>query len=267
MTDNPLVVDRRGHGYGPGHGHRPGLALVHGWAMHSGLFDRLSESLDRVELTRLDLPGHGQRRELAWPAATDRVLAWLADAADAGWLAGWSLGGLLTLKTALVQPERLRGLILIAATPCFGQRPHWPHGVPAALSRQLAHELETGPEQVLNRFLALEVHGSASATRDLKLLKRIAFRHGLPSADGLRAGLRLLETCDLSDRLERLDLPVLLIGGRRDKLVSFAALEATAERLPQAELVRIPGAAHAPFLSDPDRVAGAITDFIDAHPA
>lgn len=255
MANASLIVDRRGQG--------PKLALVHGWAMHSGLFDRLLQALGDCDVHRIDLPGHGQNRDRAWPEDPSDLIDSLSQAAGGGVLAGWSLGGLLSLRLALDQPDRLRGLILIAATPCFAQRPHWPHGVPDALVRQLARELETGPEQVLNRFLALEVHGSEHAAADLKLLRRIAFQHGLPRHQALNAGLGILQEWDLSGELEQIDLPVLLIGGRRDRLVSFDALEATASRLPQARLLRIPGAAHAPFLTDTSTVAEGMQRFIE----
>ncbi|AKS43181.1 pimeloyl-ACP methyl ester esterase BioH [Wenzhouxiangella marina] len=257
MAQHPLIVDEFGHGQK--------LSLVHGWAMHSGLFERLIGHLDGLEVQCIDLPGHGRNQDLAWPESGQVLAEQLAQAADHGWLAGWSLGGLLALKAALARPGQLKGLILIAATPCFGQRPHWPHGVAPALVGQLAHELEVGPEQVLNRFLALEVHGSEHAAADLKLLRKVAFRYGLPRDSALHAGLNMLKANDLSEQLGELDLPVLLIGGRRDKLVSFEALEATHERLPNSRLVRIPGAAHAPFLTDAEAVAHAITDFIEEH--
>jgi pimeloyl-[acyl-carrier protein] methyl ester esterase len=254
-----LLVDQAGHG--------PKLTLIHGWAMHGGLFAGLRAELSDHETLRVDLPGHGSRREQAWPDTSEELVEDLVDIAQGGWIAGWSLGGLLALKTALAAPSRIRGLILMAATPCFGQRPHWPHGVAEPLVRQLAQELATGPEQVLMRFLALEVHGSEHAAADLRLLKQEAFRHGLPNPQALEAGLALLRHSDLTPALGQLDLPVVLVGGRRDKLVPFSALEAAAERLPQARVWRIPGAAHAPFLTNPGQVADAIRSLTTAPAA
>ncbi|MGY6631431.1 MAG: pimeloyl-ACP methyl ester esterase BioH [Wenzhouxiangella sp.] len=245
-------------------GHGPRLTLIHGWAMHSGLFNGLAHELARfAQVDCLDLPGHGQARDEDWPASTDPLLASLARQSQGGWLLGWSLGGLLALMTARQHPESVAGVIMVAATPCFAQRPHWPHGVAEPLVAQLAHELAVGPEQVLNRFLALEVHGSQNAARDLRLLREEAFRHGLPRADALKAGLDLLRQTDLSQALGEIETPVLLIGGRRDRLVPFEALSATAERLANSELVQIPGAAHAPFLTSPDAVASAIQTWLE----
>lgn len=245
-----LLVERAGHG--------PKLTLIHGWAMHGGLFGGLRAELPDHQCQRVDLPGHGQSRGQAWPETTAELVHDLSEIAQGGWIAGWSLGGLLAMKAALAAPSHIRGLILIAATPCFGQRPHWPHGVAEPLVAQLARELATGPEQVLNRFLALEVHGSEHAAADLRLLRQEAFRHGLPDPEALAAGLALLRASDLTPDLGRLDLPVVLVGGRRDRLVPFEALEATAERLPNARIERVPGAAHAPFLTNPAAVAEAI---------
>lgn len=248
--NSKLVVDKAGHG--------PKLTLVHGWAMHGGLFAGLREHLADHQVQRIDLPGHGLNRELPWPGSEQPLVQALAEAAEGGWIAGWSLGGLLAMKAALAAPSHIRGLILIAATPCFAQRPHWPHGVAEPLVAQLARELAEGPEQVLNRFRALEVHGSEHAAADLRLLKKEAFRHGLPDPAALAAGLDMLRSSDLTAELGRLNLPVILVGGRRDRLVPWQALEATAALLPDGRVWRVPGAAHAPFLTDPKAVAEAI---------
>ena len=245
-------------------GQGPRLSLIHGWAMHSGLFNGLAHELARfAQIDCLDLPGHGQARDQEWPASTDTLLEQLAQQSQGGWLLGWSLGGLLALMTARHYPKAVAGVVMVAATPCFAQRPHWPHGVAEPLVAQLAHELEVGPEQVLNRFLALEVHGSQNAARDLRVLREEAFRFGLPCSAALKSGLDLLRQTDLTPQLGDIEQPVLLIGGRRDRLVPFEALSSSAAQLPNGEVVQIAGAAHAPFLTDPQAVAAAIETWLD----
>lgn len=245
-------------------GHGPKITMIHGWAMHSGLFNALAHELARhYTVDGVDLPGHGQGREVAWPKHTHALLDALADQADGGTLLGWSLGGLLAMMTALHRPDSVSRLVLIAATPCFAKRPHWPHAVATPMVNQLAHDLANGPESLLNRFLALEVHGSEHAARDLRLLRHEAFRYGLPDQAALLQGLDLLRETDLSGELANLHQPTLLIGGRRDRLVPFEALEATAQRLDDARLVRIPGAAHAPFLTDTALVAETLRHWLN----
>ena len=51
-----MYIESRGQG--------PALALIHGWAMHGGLFGPLVDRLaDRYTLHLIDLPGHGFARE------------------------------------------------------------------------------------------------------------------------------------------------------------------------------------------------------------
>lgn len=249
-----LVVDQSGSG--------PSLYLIHGWAMHGGLFDGLRAELDDCRIARIDLPGHGRNRERPWPADAGHLADEVAELADDSWLVGWSLGGLVAMMAALNDRWRPRGLALIAASPCFTRRDHWPHGVADDLVEQMAAELLIDPDRVLSRFLALEVQGSSSASADLRALKEAALRHGPPDPSALAGGLELLRETDLSQRLAAIDRPVVLIGGRRDRLIPWAALEATARALPNARLVAVPGAAHAPFLTRPDAVADAIKELI-----
>jgi pimeloyl-[acyl-carrier protein] methyl ester esterase len=244
----------------------PVIGLIHGWAMHGGLFGDLCGAWPAPDWRRLDLPGHGQRRDVAWPDSTPALLdAVLEGLPDGAWLCGWSLGGLLAMQAALREPERFAGLVLIAATPSLVRRPHWDHAVEPAMLKAMAMELAGDPVAVVQRFLALEMHGAVHARSDLKRLRERAFEHGLPARSALTAGLHHLAETDVTDRLSELGTPVALIGGRRDKLVPWAALEILAERLPRAEIFRISGAAHAPFLTDPAAVAAVMRGWIESQ--
>ena len=88
--DNPhgLHIEVAGEG--------PPLVLLHGWAMHGGVFAPLVEHL-RTQRTLyvVDLPGHGLSRDSPVPLAIDPVVDALVDLLPpAPWL-GWSLGGLV----------------------------------------------------------------------------------------------------------------------------------------------------------------------------
>lgn len=239
------------------------IGALHGWAMHSGLFRDLADALPGVDWRGIDLPGHGRNRENAWPDDPDSLIGGLIEELPEGsWLLGWSLGGLLAMQAALKYPKRFTGLLLVSATPCFIAREHWPDGVAAGLLKAMALELAANPEVVVDRFLALEIHGSAHPRDELKRLKALARAHGLPDKAALLAGLKHLATTDLSGRLPEIRCPVLLLGGRRDKLVPWASLEHTHRLLPNSRLVRVAGAAHAPFLTDAAAVADAIRGFL-----
>ena len=111
MSEN-LKISTRGQG--------PDLVLLHGWAMHSGIWGGLVDVLaSEYRVNLVDLPGHGVNRHV--PLSDD-----LSEVADlilsrlppAIWI-GWSLGGLVTLSAALRQPDKVQKAVLVAATPCF----------------------------------------------------------------------------------------------------------------------------------------------------
>lgn len=97
---NKLHVEITGKG--------PPLVLLHGWAMHGGIFAPLTEALrERRTLYVVDLPGHGHSRDctgsLQPQACAEAILDVLP---DAPWC-GWSLGGLIAQQAALLAPQRV----------------------------------------------------------------------------------------------------------------------------------------------------------------
>ena len=82
-------------------GSGPPLVLLHGWAMHGGIFAPLVDALrERRTLHVIDLPGHGHNRDCGVPLTLEACAeAVLEVVPDAPWC-GWSLGGLIALHAA-----------------------------------------------------------------------------------------------------------------------------------------------------------------------
>ncbi|MDY0021888.1 pimeloyl-ACP methyl ester esterase BioH [Arenimonas caeni] len=244
-------------------GQGPALVLLHGWAMHSGLFAPLVAALqDEFELHLVDLPGHGRSREagvpLALDAAVDAVAARVPERAL--WL-GWSLGGLVALHAAAAMPARVRGLVMLAANPRFVRSEDWPAGMDPSVFRGFASELGRDYRATIDRFLMLEAQGSDHVREEIRLLRDEVFAHGEAAADVLRDGLALLEGTDLRDALPALAMPSLWLAGRRDRLVSPEAMQAAAALSPRARFHEVARAGHAPFLTHAGDVASALRAF------
>jgi pimeloyl-[acyl-carrier protein] methyl ester esterase len=254
-----MYVETRGRG--------PALAMIHGWAMHGGLFEPLVDRLaDRYTLHRIDLPGHGHAREDTTPLVPEDLAGELvARVPDAVWL-GWSLGGQFALRAALDHPGRVRGLVMVAASPRFVRSDDgsWPHGVGTRLFGDFGDALQRDFRGTLEGFLALEALGSASAQDELRKLRAQAFERGEPAARALQEGLALLDRLDLRDALPDLQVPSLWLSGRRDRLVPSGAMPAAAAMAPDARSVVIANAGHAPFLGATDAVAAEIDAFMRA---
>ena len=98
---------------------RPDLVLIHGWGLHRGVWSPCLDALRDVADVRLaDLPGYGDTPDSGQSFV--EAAQSLADALPAhATLCGWSLGALLAMQAALLAPERVAGLVLVGATPCF----------------------------------------------------------------------------------------------------------------------------------------------------
>jgi pimeloyl-ACP methyl ester carboxylesterase len=65
-----------------------------------------------------------------------------------------------------------------------------------------------------------------------------------------------------AEEMKKIAMPVLVIHGARDRNAHYDGGRAWASALPDARLVTVPDAAHAPWLDDPVTVFGAIRHFL-----
>ena len=253
-----MYIERIGQG--------PDLVLIHGWAMHGGIFAPLTDIL-RASFTLhlVDLPGHGFSRDDTTELDPKRCADALIDQVPRAIWIGWSLGGLVSLSAALNYPERLRGIVEIAASPRFLESPDWPLGVSQSTFEQFEQGLRDDYRVVVERFLALEVLGSPDAQTQLRQLRLRTFERGEPAIDALKQGMRILEDADMTSSMARLSIPNLWIAGRRDRLVPPSAMQWSAQQNPFGRFLELPSG-HAPFIADAPAVADAIAQFADVLP-
>lgn len=244
-------------------GNGPPLVLVHGWAMHSGLFGVL---LDRLAVGRtlhlVDLPGHGRNRDDPSPLELESCVATIAAQTPAAPWLGWSMGGLFALHAAASRPTQANALIMLCSTPCFVRADDWTNGMDAEVFRKFEAGLQANIHGTIERFLALETLGCEHAGAALRSLRTEAFAHGDPAPAALADGLNLLETCDLRASLPTLRVPNLWIGARRDRLVDHRAVAAAAAITPDSRILRF-DSGHAPFLTHADALADAVLAFLN----
>jgi pimeloyl-[acyl-carrier protein] methyl ester esterase len=237
--------------------------MIHGWGLHSGIWDTFAPLLEaNFRVTRVDLPGHGRSD---WRGATS-LDEWVAAVltvvpAPAAWL-GWSLGGLLASRAAMLAPERVAALLTIASSPCFVRKPGWQTAMLPSLLENFSAELAEDFERTLNRFLSLQVRGSEHASAVLKTLRTTLLAQGAPQPAALAAGLEMLHATDLRPGMQAIDCPMLVIMGERDTLVPVNAGRETLDLCRDARLEVIDGAGHAPFLAAPETVADRINRFL-----
>jgi pimeloyl-[acyl-carrier protein] methyl ester esterase len=251
-----LFIQTEGHG-------DTHLVLLHGWAMHGGVFAPLVEALrDAYTLHVVDLPGHGRSRDCTvslQPAACAKAIA--ARVPPALWL-GWSLGGLYALQAALDFPQQVQALAMLCASPRFVRGEDWPYAVSPEILENFGHDLGTDYEGTLERFLALEALGSDCAQADLRKLRADTFSDHRPDVRALVDGLDVLEHADLRARLPALAPPSAWIAGRRDRLIPWQAMRWGAAQS-AGTFTCVAGGAHPPFIGHTDDVVAALRPLLE----
>ncbi len=239
------------------------LVMLHGWGMHGGIWESTAIRLaENYEVHIVDLPGHGESTP-----ADSFTLDNVVDQLDAMFeqpvtVIGWSLGGIIAQRWAVRASQKIKRLVLVATTPSFAQHDDWGSGMPQETLTQFATELENNFAATLRRFLALQVRGSEAERELLSVLRELLFIRGEPHLNALRGGLDILRDADLRRELSAINQPALVIAGQRDKLTPTAASRYLAQAMPNARMVEIAGAAHAPFLSHQDVFIGQVKSFL-----
>ncbi len=243
---------------------KPVLVMLHGWSMHSGLLQPLAEQLaQHFRVICLDLPGHGLSTSCTpyqLETVTDRLLRAIPVQRFA--ILGWSLGASIALDMAWRYPARVSRVITLAGNPCFVEQSDWPGVHPDVLSR-FSENLTHNSHQTLVRFLALQVNGLPEGKHLLRQLKTAIESCPPPAIEALQGGLKILQTCDLRDKLAALPQPVLAMFGDHDKLIPPALAKAIKQRRPDCQISLLAGAGHVPFLTHSEHIQQTIVQFVD----
>ncbi|MGQ0748929.1 MAG: pimeloyl-ACP methyl ester esterase BioH [Betaproteobacteria bacterium] len=241
------------------------LVLLHGWGTNAGVWRMLAEHLtSRFQLHTPALPYAAGRP--AYEAETvDEVAERLASRApERCAVCGWSLGALVALAWAARAPRQVCRLALIAGSPCFVRKEGWPHAIAAATLQDFARDLARDTARTLNRYVALQARGDARAASVARYLRETlsATAHEAHAA-ALQHGLSMLSRTDLRPALNSIAQPTLVMHGERDAIAPLAAGRYLARALPEARIVVMEGAAHAPFVSEPEQAYARLASFFD----
>ncbi len=229
------------------------LVLLHGWAMHSGLWGDFAAQLSpHYRVTLIDLPWHDNLE-----AISDEIVATLDD--EPFYVLGWSLGGTVALDIAARYSNRVQGVILMAANPCFVAQKNWA-GMPVETFDAFTEQLHANPVTTLQRFLALQLQGSLAFLKDVKA--RFALKPA-PELSDLETSLTLLKTSDLRAFLTNLKCPIAAILSDNDALIPVEVGQQMQTLQPNLHLTVLKNATHIPFVTQSKNCLNAIHAFLD----
>ena len=240
------------------------LVMIHGWGMHSGVWQPLIKRLSaKYMLYLVDLPGMGNSRPIEpyhLYNLADEVAEVIPGVSD---VLGWSLGGLVAQRIALNQPDRIRRLVLVSATPKFVSSVDWQSGVDPAVWNAFAEKVNHDYKAILLQFLTLQCMKSSDRRATIKQLRASFDTRPTPTQTTLQRALHILLESDLRAEIANIRKPTLLIHGDRDTLAPVQAAHWMMQQLPHGFLRVISGSAHAPFLSHSDQFIETLNQFLE----
>ena len=238
------------------------IVLIHGWAMHSGIWRTFAKQLAKhYQVICVDLPNHGRSNKLSEFTLETINQQLQKQLPDRFTIIGWSLGGLVGLDFAARFPKTIQGLILMGSNPCFVKNESW-SGMKLDVLEKFTEDLIQDCHGTLIRFLSLQVKGLENAKALLKELKQALQECDLPNEMALQQGLKILKENDLRENLKHLQCPIQVILGSHDSLVPKNVGEQMLELNSEIKLAIIEKAAHVPFLSHSEYVFEILNDFM-----
>jgi pimeloyl-ACP methyl ester carboxylesterase len=168
---------------------------------------------------------------------------------------GVSQGGFAALRTALIAPERITGLVL-ADTEAAALDP----ADAAAYAGMFAALAQQGPVDELLEPLAAQIIGAHPAAGQWVARWR---ERGVP----LGAPVECLTGRDnITERLAGITVPALLLRGEHDLSIPLPRMRVLAERLPHHTGIQtVPGAGHSPTLTHPRECAAMLSKFLSGE--
>lgn len=239
------------------------LVLLHGWGMHSAVWQSVKPMLEpQFDLHLIDLPGLGRSAAcLPAPYSMATVCETLIEAIpDQSVLLGWSLGGVVAMSLAQRYPHKVSRVVTLASNPCFVQRPDWQSAMPESIYQPFETALTENAQKTLQRFNMLQTQGGADARTDLKQLKGLMAQVE-PSDQALQNSLALLRG-DYRSVYASVNQPCLHLLCEADTVVPVELAEQLAELQSDVCVKVLPGQSHIPLLSSPETVVTPMLEWL-----
>lgn len=248
----------------------PVLVLLHGFGADGYHFARVAKHLrGRFRVLCPDLPGFGsasrdRRLRHDIPSQAAHVVRFLdALGIQRAHIGGNSMGGFVAAQIAIDQPDRVSSLWLLNALGC-----------PTALqSEMFATYTREG-------HLPLLVRSKADFDRLVSMVtaKAVLMPRSLREAYAKRAIADLPLHTDILDELTQhsppltaqkaiAELPVCIVWGARDRILSPACVVEQQTVFPNHQIVMMPDVGHLPMIESPAQTARDYLRFFDAKVA
>jgi pimeloyl-ACP methyl ester carboxylesterase len=230
----------------------PAVILLHG---AGGTHLHWPASLRRLvgcDVYALDLPGHGRSLGVSCgsiSAYADAIVDWIAALGlEQVVVIGHSMGSAIAMTLALEGHSALMGLGLLGA------------GASLRVNPQVLENIAQ-PDTFLETVHKVVRWSFSPSTPDLfiSLAEKRMIEAG---SQLLRSDFLVCDAFDVTERLNQITQPTLIICGQDDRMTPIKESFLLAERIPHAQLELISAAGHMVMLEKPDQVEAILNKFL-----
>lgn len=237
----------------------PALVLLHGaggshniWpqSWRQATSSSALHTLSEFSVYALDLPGHGYSDLPGWSSIDDYAQSVLSLVnllrLEKVIVVGHSMGGAIAQAIGVQQPPNLAGLVLIGT------------GANLLVNARILEGLQTDFPATVQTIMKYAWHTEAGPAPKQQATKRMLDT----SPEVVYADYLACNEFDLSNHLNQIQVPTLVIGGSDDKMTPLHYSQFLAEHIPKAKLSVIEDAGHYLMVEKTAQVTAAILSFL-----
>ena len=159
-------------------------------------------------------------------------------------LVGFSMGGSTALRMWLKWPEKVKGLVLVSATPRMMEAENW-----KGMSERRLAALRLGT-QIMFRDDPSPMYDERNMERGLDYLKTTDLRS------------QLLSISESGESVKRRNFPVFIFQSEKDGIVRPSNAEFLKQVFPQTKVTMVPGNEHVLPITVPELIDAAVCELL-----
>jgi len=260
ITINNLTVSYSDHGPDDA----PVIIFIHGFPLNKSMWNIQVEALkENYRVIAYDIRGHGNSDpgidEFFIELFVIDLLRLMEKLKiEKSILCGLSLGGYIALNAVLKHPDRFDGLIL-NDTQCIADTPEIKENRCLAIIRIMKNGVEQYADEIIKNLFAPESFTKKENVVDA-VREMIISTPKQSLCNTLHALAERKETCD---QLPEINIPVLIMVGKEDKITPIAAAQQMHEKILNSKLEIIQYAGHLSNLENPIAFNTHMVNFLE----